>query len=111
MFCIAVNAGCGGGSDGGGDSADSEQTESLNEDTGSYDPNTGGRGDSGNSSNVVDLSTIKGDYTAQNGQILTGKLGKIVKISIAANATVTLRDADIDGLRIVNNNNSYENLL
>ena len=40
MFCAIVSVGCGGGSD--NDSADPEQTESLNEDI-SYDPNEEGR--------------------------------------------------------------------
>ena len=44
LFCAAVSVGCGGG---GNDSADSEQTESLSEDTGddtTYDIPDGGRG-------------------------------------------------------------------
>ena len=46
---------------------------------------------------VVDLSTLTGDYVAKDGDVLTGELGTIAKISIAAGATVTLRDAKIIG--------------
>lgn len=45
---------------------------------------------------VVDLSTLTSDYEAQNGEMLTGTLGTNVKISIAAGATVTLKDANIN---------------
>ena len=46
---------------------------------------------------IVDLGTLTEDYTAYDGDILTGTLGKNVKISIASGATVTLRDATING--------------
>ena len=49
---------------------------------------------------TVDLSTLTGNYTAQNGDVLTGSLeGKSqpYKISIADGATVTLSDATING--------------
>ena len=46
---------------------------------------------------IVDLSTIKADYTASNGVTLTGTLGANVKISIAAGATVTLDGVNING--------------
>ncbi len=46
---------------------------------------------------VTDLATITENYTASDGEILTGKLGTNVKISIAACATVTLDNADING--------------
>jgi hypothetical protein len=46
---------------------------------------------------VTDLATITENYTASDGEILTGKLGANVKISIAAGATVTLDNADING--------------
>ena len=65
------------------DSPDSEQTESLNYDIGSYDPNNGGRWTFGA---VTDLSTINASYTAQDG------------------ATITLLDATING---VMQNDSY----
>ena len=58
-----------GGSD--DDYADPEQTENLNEDTGDYDPNEEGRGNSGR---TVNLSTITTDYIAQDGEVLTGNL-------------------------------------
>ena len=48
----------------------------------------------------VDLSTLTGNYTAQNGDVLTGTLeGKSqpYKISIANDAKVTLSDATING--------------
>ena len=43
------------------------------------------------------LSTITSNYTAKNGEILTGTLGSNVKVSIANNATVTLDGVTIDG--------------
>jgi len=46
---------------------------------------------------IVDLSTLTGDMEARNGQTLTGTLGCYVKVSIADGATVTLRDATING--------------
>ena len=46
---------------------------------------------------IVDLGTLTEDYTAYDGDILKGKLGKKVKISIASGATVTLRNATING--------------
>ena len=48
---------------------------------------------------VTDLSTITDDYTAGDGDVLTGKLGSNVKISIADGATVTLKDVNITNLR------------
>ena len=48
----------------------------------------------------IDLgsSSISGtEYTVQNGQVLTGKLANNVNIKIADNATVLLKDADING--------------
>lgn len=44
---------------------------------------------------VTDLSTIIADYTANDGETLTGTLASKVKISIAAGATVTLKDANV----------------
>ena len=52
---------------------------------------------------LVDLSMLSGDYVAFDGDILTGTLGKNVKISIASGATVTLRDVTINGV----NNGAY----
>lgn len=46
---------------------------------------------------IVDLSTLTGDMEARNGQTLTGTLACNVKVSIADGATVTLRDATING--------------
>ena len=47
---------------------------------------------------LTDLSTISGtEYTLQNGEVLTGTLGTNVQISIADGATVTLKDANING--------------
>ena len=43
------------------------------------------------------LSTIASDYTAKDGETLTGTLGSNVKISIADGATVTLKDVNING--------------
>ena len=45
----------------------------------------------------ANLSKLTDAYTAQNGDKLTGTLGGEYKISIAAGATVTLKDADING--------------
>ena len=45
---------------------------------------------------LVDLSLLTDDYTAQSADILTGKLGGTHKISIAAGATVMLKNAVID---------------
>ena len=78
---------------GGSDYADSEQTESLNdntdgEDTGEYAPNEESRGTSGTP--PTDLSSITADYIAHDGEILTGTLSAKVKISIADRATVTI---------------------
>ena len=46
---------------------------------------------------VTDLSTLNADYTAHDGEVLTGKLGGNYKISIAAGATVILQDVTING--------------
>ena len=53
---------------------------------------------------ATDLSTLTADYTAQDGDILTGTLGSNVKISIADGASVTLKDVTINGV----NNTSYK---
>ena len=50
---------------------------------------------------ATDLSKLTGDYTAKNGETLTGTLKENVKISIAAGATVTL-----DGVTITGEKNS-----
>ena len=44
------------------------------------------------------LSTIASDYTAQDGETLTGTLANNVKISIADGATVTLKNVNITNL-------------
>ena len=46
----------------------------------------------------VDLSTLTGDYEAQNGDILTNTLGGNYKISIAPGAKVTLNGVTINGV-------------
>ena len=46
---------------------------------------------------ATDLSTITANYTAQDGETLTGTLANNVKISIADGATVTLKDVNING--------------
>ena len=46
---------------------------------------------------VKDLSTLTGDYTAQDGETLTGTLGNNYQVSIADGATVTLSDVTIVG--------------
>ena len=45
---------------------------------------------------ATNLSTINSNYTASNGETLTGTLGKTVQISIADGATVTLSGVDIN---------------
>ena len=45
---------------------------------------------------VTDLSKLTANYTAQDGDILTGTLGANVKISIADGATVTLDNVSIN---------------
>ena len=46
---------------------------------------------------MVDLSTLTDDYEAKDGDILTGKLAGDYKISIEDGATVTLKNAIIQG--------------
>jgi hypothetical protein len=48
--------------------------------------------------NVINLATITANYTVPNGKTISGILGANVKISIAAGATVTLRDVTINGI-------------
>lgn len=45
---------------------------------------------------TIDLSTVTSATTAADGDVLTGTLGRIVKISIADGATVTLQDVTIN---------------
>ncbi len=45
---------------------------------------------------TVDLANVTGDTTLNNGDVATGTLGGNYKISVAAGATVCLRDAVID---------------
>ena len=54
--------------------------------------------------NTVDVSSLTGNYTAQNGDILIGELKGNYKISISDGATVTLNDATIEGT----NNENYD---
>ena len=44
---------------------------------------------------IIDLSTVTADLTLQNGDVVTGKLKETVRILIAEDARVTLRDAVI----------------
>lgn len=46
---------------------------------------------------ATNLYTLTGDYTAQDGEVLTGTLNGNYKISIADGATVLLRDVVING--------------
>ncbi len=48
---------------------------------------------------VVNLATLEDHYTAKNGDVLTGTLGGNYKISIEENATVTLNNVAINGVR------------
>ena len=45
---------------------------------------------------TTDLSSLSADHTAQNGETLTGKLASSHKISIAAGATVILKNVSIN---------------
>jgi len=54
---------------------------------------------------VTDLSTISANYTVSNGETITGTLAGSYKISIAAGATVTLKDVNIS----VSNNELLNN--
>ena len=54
--------------------------------------------------NVVDLSKRNAAYEAQDGDVLTGELIGNYQITVAAGATVTLRNVDITSLS--NNNNT-----
>lgn len=47
---------------------------------------------------LVNLASLTGNYEAQNNDVLTGTLAGIYKITIAAGATVTLRDVTINGV-------------
>ena len=64
----------------------------------------GGKAVAGTVATYTLLSTIASDYTAQDGDILTGTLGSNVKISIADGAKVTLKDVTINGV----NDYSYQ---
>lgn len=55
-----------------------------------------------NGEEEIDLSTVKADYIAHNGEPLTGTLGANVKVFIADSATITLSDVTINGAK-----NSY----
>ena len=58
---------------------------------------------------ITDLANITTNYTAQNGEVLTGTLGSNVKISIANNATVILHNVDINsGESFVSNHAGIE---
>ena len=45
---------------------------------------------------TTNLSSLDADHTAHNGEILTGQLGASHKVSIAAGATVILKNVDIN---------------
>ncbi|MCR5828510.1 MAG: hypothetical protein K6G53_08870 [Bacteroidales bacterium] len=47
---------------------------------------------------VVDLASVTSEYTAQDGEVLTGILGSIVQINVAAGASIVLKDATINGV-------------
>ena len=47
---------------------------------------------------ATDLSTLTADYTAQDGEVLTGTLNGIYKITIADGATVTIDNLTINGV-------------
>ena len=45
---------------------------------------------------TVDLATLTADYTAHDGDILTGKLAEAVQITVADGASITIADAYIN---------------
>jgi len=47
---------------------------------------------------AIDLSALTADYTAKNGDILTGELKENVKISVEDGAKVTLKNVTINGV-------------
>ena len=47
---------------------------------------------------TIDLSALTADYTAKNGDILTGELKENVKISVEDGAKVTLKNVTINGV-------------
>ncbi len=47
---------------------------------------------------AINLAALSGDYIAQNGDVLTGTLAGNYKISIAAGASVELKDITINGV-------------
>ena len=49
---------------------------------------------------LYDLSKLTEDFEAKDGDILTGKLEKNIQISVAAGATITLKDVDITNLNV-----------
>lgn len=62
--------------------------------SGDYDPNNGG---GGKTNNAVYLNKLNSNYTAKDGDVLTGTLSGNYKISIADGATVTLKNVTIAG--------------
>ncbi len=61
------------------------------------DPYSGTKTLTFNVENPTNLASVTGDYVIQNGEIVTGKLGSKVQISIADDATVTLSGITIEG--------------
>jgi len=55
----------------------------------------------------VDLATLTTDYTAQDGDILTGKLAEAVKITVAHGASITIQDAYINDERAEYNGKDF----
>ena len=47
---------------------------------------------------IVNLASVTSEYTAQDGEVLTGTLGSIVQINVAAGASIVLKDATINGV-------------
>ena len=91
LFCAVTYGGCGGSPDDNFSSSDTGESQTITDDT----DTTGGRG--GTSSTPVDLSMVVSNHTAQDGETLTGRLIRTVKISIADGAAVTLNNITING--------------
>ncbi|MBQ7216906.1 MAG: hypothetical protein IJS39_13085 [Synergistaceae bacterium] len=96
LFCAVTSGGYGGGHDDSFSSTYSGETQPVTDNT----DNTGGReGTSGTLGVTADLSTLTGEYIAQDSEILTGITSGNIKITIADGAVVTLRDANISSVK------------
>ena len=96
LFCAVTYGGCGGGPDNNFLNTDSGESQP---EKGSSDTAGGREGTSDTEEKIVELSTLRGEYIAQDGEILTGNTSGDIKIIIADGAVVTLRDANISSVK------------